>query len=386
MGDFVSFLGNNLVDFWGYTGFANATPGHLFMLLIGLFFIYLAVAKEFEPMLLIPIGFGILIGNIPFNMEAGLKVGIYEEGSVLNILYQGVTSGWYPPLIFLGIGAMTDFSALISNPKLILIGAAAQFGIFGAYMIALALGFEPNQAAGIAIIGGADGPTAIFLSSKLSPNLMGAIAVCAYSYMALVPVIQPPLMRLLTTKKERLIHMQPARRVSQTERILFPIIGLLLTTFIVPSGLPLLGMLFFGNLLKESGKTTRLAKTAGNALNDVVVVLLGLTVGCSTQASEFLTLNTVFIFMLGAFAFIIASSTGILFVKFMNLFLPKNKKINPLIGNAGVSAVPMSARISNNLGLEYDRHNFLLMHAMGPNVAGVIGSAVAAGALLGFLS
>ena len=281
---------------------------------------------------------------------------------------------------------MTAYFALISNPKLILIGAAAQFGIFGAYMIALALGFEPNQAAGIAIIGGADGPTAIFLSSKLSPNLMGAIAVCAYSYMALVPVIQPPLMRLLTTKKERVIKMKPARQVSQTEKILFPIIGLLLTTFIVPSGLPLLGMLFFGNLLKESGKTTRLAKTASSSLNDIVVILLGLTVGCSTQASEFLTLNTIKIFALGALAFIIASASGILFVKLMNLFLPKGKKLNPLIGNAGVSAVPMSARISNNLGLEYDRHNFLLMHAMGPNVAGVIGSAVAAGALLGFFN
>ena len=243
-----------------------------------------------------------------------------------------------------------------------------------------------DRSAAIAIIGGADGPTAIFLSSKLSPNLMGAIAVCAYSYMALVPVIQPPLMRLLTTKKERVIKMKPARQVSQTEKILFPIIGLLLTTFIVPSGLPLLGMLFFGNLLKESGKTTRLAKTAGSSLNDIVVMLLGLTVGCSTQASEFLTLNTIKIFALGALAFVIASASGILFVKLMNLFLPKGKKLNPLIGNAGVSAVPMSARISNNLGLEYDRHNFLLMHAMGPNVAGVIGSAVAAGALLGFLN
>ena len=262
----------------------------------------------------------------------------------------------------------------------------ARIGIFGAYMFALALGFEPNQAAGIAIIGGADGPTAIFLSSKLSPNLMGAIAVCAYSYMALVPLIQPPLMRLLTTKKERVIKMKPAREVSQTERILFPIIGLLLTAFIVPSGLPLLGMLFFGNLLKESGKTTRLAKTAGAALNDIVVMLLGLTVGCSTQASEFLTINTIYIFMIGAGAFIIATMSGVCFVKIMNLFLPKDKKLNPLIGNAGVSAVPMAARISNNLGLEYDRHNFLLMHAMGPNVAGVIGSAVAAGALLGFLS
>ncbi|MCF0208650.1 MAG: sodium ion-translocating decarboxylase subunit beta, partial [Bacteroidaceae bacterium] len=230
------------------------------------------------------------------------------------------------------------------------------------------------------------GPTAIFLSSKLCPNLMGAIAVCAYSYMALVPVIQPPLMRLLTTSKERVIRMKPARQVSQTERILFPIIGLLLTTFIVPSGLPLLGMLFFGNLLKESGKTTRLAKTAGSALNDVIVSLLGLTVGCSTQASEFLTMNTIFIFFLGACAFVVASVSGVCFVKLMNVFLPKDNQINPLIGNAGVSAVPMSARISNNLGLEYDKRNFLLMHAMGPNVAGVIGSAVAAGALLGFLS
>ena len=307
----IDFIVSNFNEFLSFTGFANATVGNIIMIVVGIFFIWLAIKKDFEPLLLVPIGLGIVLGNIPFRADAGLEIGLYEDNSVLNIFYQGVRQGWYPPLVFLGIGAMTDFSALISNPKLILIGAAAQFGIFGAYMIALALGFEPNQAAGIAIIGGADGPTAIFLSSKLSPNLMGAIAVCAYSYMALVPVIQPPLMRLLTTKKERLIRMQPARRVSQLERIMFPIIGLLL---IVPSGLPLLGMLFFGNLLKESGKTTRLAKTAGSALNDVVVVLLGLTVGCSTQASEFLTMNTVFIFLLGAFAFIIASSTGILFV------------------------------------------------------------------------
>ena len=375
----------NLEQFWHFTGFYNVSlsPESLIMLCVGLFFIYLAIKHDFEPMLLVPIGFGILIGNIPF--QPGNEIGIYEEGSVLNILYQGVRQGWYPPLVFLGIGAMTDFSSLIANPKLILIGAAAQFGIFGAYMTALALGFEPNQAAGIAIIGGADGPTAIFLSSKTAPNLMGAIAVCAYSYMALVPVIQPFIMKLMTTKKERLIRMKTPRHVSQTERILFPIIGLLLTTFIVPSGLPLLGMLFFGNLLKESGKTTRLAKTAGSALNDIVVMLLGLTVGCSTQASEFLTMNTIFIFFIGACAFVVATASGVGFVKLLNLFLPKDKKINPLIGNAGVSAVPMAARISNNMGLEYDRHNFLLMHAMGPNVAGVIGSAVAAGALLGFL-
>ncbi|MQN49707.1 sodium ion-translocating decarboxylase subunit beta, partial [Prevotella copri] len=368
----MDFIIQNFNEFLTFTGFANASAGNLIMILVGALFIWLAIKKDFEPLLLVPIGLGIILGNIPFRADAGLEIGLYEDNSVLNIFYQGVKQGWYPPLVFLGIGAMTDFSALISNPKLILIGAAAQFGIFGAYMVALALGFEPNQAAGIAIIGGADGPTAIFLSSKLSPNLMGAIAVCAYSYMALVPVIQPPLMRLLTTKKERVIKMKPARQVSQTEKILFPIIGLLLTTFIVPSGLPLLGMLFFGNLLKESGKTTRLAKTASSSLNDIVVILLGLTVGCSTQASEFLTLNTIKIFALGALAFIIASASGILFVKLMNLFLPKGKKLNPLIGNAGVSAVPMSARISNNLGLEYDRHNFLLMHAMGPNVAGVI--------------
>ena len=380
------FIITNFNDFISYTGFANAEVGNLIMIAVGAFFIWLAIKKDFEPLLLVPIGLGIILGNIPFRADAGLEIGLYEDNSVLNIFYQGVRQGWYPPLVFLGIGAMTDFSALISNPKLILIGAAAQFGIFGAYMIALLLGFEPNQAAGIAIIGGADGPTAIFLSSKLSPNLMGAIAVCAYSYMALVPVIQPFIMRILTTDKERVIKMKPGRQVSQTERILFPIIGLLLTTFLVPSGLPLLGMLFFGNLLKESGKTTRLAKTATTSLNDAIVVLLGLTVGCSTQASEFLTMNTIKIFALGAFAFIIATASGVLFVKFMNLFLTNDNKINPLIGNAGVSAVPMAARISNNLGLEYDRHNFLLMHAMGPNVAGVIGSAVAAGTLLGFLS
>ena len=380
-----SFITQKFADFLTYTGFANVEWANIIMILVGAFFIWLAIKKDFEPLLLIPIGLGIILGNIPFK-AAGLEIGLYEDNSDLNFFYQGVKLGWYPPLIFLGIGALTDFSALIANPKLMLVGAAAQFGIFGAYIIALAMGFEPNQAAGIAIIGGADGPTAIFLSSKLSPNLMGAIAVCAYSYMALVPVIQPFIMRALTTKKEKLIKMQKSREVSQTERILFPIVGLLITTFIVPSGLPLLGMLFFGNLLKESTKTTRLAKTAGSALNDIVVMLLGLTVGCSTQASEFLTLDTILIFVLGACAFMIATASGVLFVKFFNLFLPEGKKINPLIGNAGVSAVPMAARISNQEGQRVDPHNYLLMHAMGPNVAGVIGSAVAAGVLLGFLS
>ena len=386
MKEFSTFLVENLTQFWHLTGFYNATWEHLVMLLVGLFFIWLAITKNFEPMLLVPIGFGILIGNVPFNATAGLEIGIYEEGSVLNILYNGVSAGWYPPLIFLGIGAMTDFTALIANPKLMLVGAAAQFGIFGAYMVALALGFMPDQAGAIAIIGGADGPTAIFLSSKLAPNLMGAIAVSAYSYMALVPVIQPPIMRLLTTRHERLIKMKPARAVAQSEKIIFPIVGLLLTCFVVPSGLPLLGMLFFGNLLRECGVTNRLAKTASNALTDIVTILLGMTVGASTQASSFLTKETIFIFALGFMAFIIASASGVLFVKLFNLVLPASKKINPLIGNAGVSAVPMSARISNNLGLEYDPSNYLLMHAMGPNVAGVIGSAVAAGVLLGFLA
>ncbi|MFC2270032.1 MAG: sodium ion-translocating decarboxylase subunit beta [Porphyromonas endodontalis] len=381
---FGSFLVDNLETFLSFTGFANATTGHWVMLAVGLLFIFLAVRYEFEPLLLIPIGFGMLIGNIPFK-DAGLQIGIYEEGSVLNILYQGVRQGWYPPLIFLGIGAMTDFSALISNPKLMLIGAAAQFGIFGAYMLALLWGFAPNEAGAIGIIGGADGPTAIFLSSKLAPHFMGAIAVSAYSYMALVPIIQPPFMRLLTTKKERLIRMKPPRVVSKTEKIVFPIVGLLLTTFLVPSGLPLLGMLFFGNLLKESGVTKRLADTAKGPLIDTITILLGVTVGASTQATEFLTVNSIKIFGLGALSFVIATCTGVLFVKVMNLFLKKGSKINPLIGNAGVSAVPDSARISQIVGLEYDPTNYLLMHAMGPNVAGVIGSALAAGVLLGFL-
>ena len=374
---------DNLNQFLMYTGFANVTLAHIIMIIIGLVFIYLAITKDWEPMLLIPIGFGILIGNIP--LFPGLNVGVYEQGSVLNIFYQGVQQGWYPPLIFLGIGAMTDFSALISNPKLMLIGAAAQFGIFGAYTLALALGFSPAEAGAIGIIGGADGPTAIFLSGRLAPDLMGAIAVSAYSYMALVPVIQPPIMRLLTTSKERVIRMKPPRAVSHTEKVMFPIIGLLLTCFIVPSGLPLLGMLFFGNLLKESGVTRRLAETARGPLIDVITILLGVTVGASTQASEFLTLNSVLIFGLGALSFVIATASGVLFVKFFNLFLKEGNKINPLIGNSGVSAVPDAARISQHVGLEYDPSNYLLMHAMGPNVAGVIGSAVAAGVLLGFL-
>ena len=352
---------SSLQQFWEFTGFCNMTWQHLVMIGIGIVFITLAIVKEWEPLLLVPIGFGMIIGNIP--MFPGLNIGVYEDGSVLNILYQGVRQGWYPPLIFLGIGAMTDFSALISQPRLILIGAAAQMGIFG----------------------GADGPTAIFLSSKLAPDLMGAIAVSAYSYMALVPVIQKPIMLMLTSKKERLIRMPAPRAVSQREKIIFPIVGFLTTAFIVPSGLPLLGMLFFGNLLKESGVTRRLAETARGPLIDVITTLIGLTVGCSTQADKFLSATSIKIFVLGLISFVIATICGVLFVKFMNLFCREGHKINPLIGNAGVSAVPDSARVSEMVGRESDPSNHLLMHAMGPNVAGVIGSAVAAGILLGFL-
>ena len=379
------FMTHGFDQFFRYTAFPNFTIGHVVMLIVGLVFIYLAIAKEYEPLLLVPIGFGMLVGNIPFLQGANLQIGIYEPGSVMGYLYFGVLKGVYPPLIFLGIGAMTDFSTLLSNPKLMLLGAAAQLGIFGAYMIALFLGFLPEQAAAIGIIGGADGPTAIFLASKLAPELVGAIAVSAYSYMALVPVIQPPIMRLLTTDKERLIRMKPPRAVSKTEKILFPIVGLILTTLIVPSAMPLLGMLFFGNLLKESGVTKRLADTAKGSLIDIVTILIGLTVGASTQATTFLTSQSLGIFALGALSFIIATAGGILFVKFMNLFLKEGSKINPLIGNAGVSAVPDSARVSQIIGLEYDKTNHLLMHAMAPNVAGVIGSAVAAGILVKFL-
>jgi carboxybiotin decarboxylase len=357
------------------------------MIVVGLIFIYLAIRYNYEPLLLIPIGTGILIGNIPFFQDGGvnLQLGIYQEGSVLNYLYFGVMKGIYPPLIFLGIGAMTDFSSLISNPRLMLLGAAAQVGIFLTFMGALAFGFNIQEAGSIGIIGGADGPTAIFLSSQLAPRLIGPIAIAAYSYMALVPVIQPPIMRLLTNKRERVIKMKPPRSVSKLEKILFPIIGLLFTTFISPSALPLLGMLFFGNILKESGVTKRLADTARTSMIDIVTILLGLTVGASTQADIFLTKQSVFIFILGAISFMIATAGGITFAKIMNLFLKDDQKINPLVGAAGVSAVPDSARVVQHEGLRYDPTNHLLMHAMAPNVSGVIGSAVAAGILMSFL-
>lgn len=361
--------------------FGSATWGNMVMIGVGCLFLYLAIAKDYEPLLLVPIGFGILVGNIP--LRAGMGIGIYETGSVMSILYQGVTQGWYPPLIFLGIGSMTDFSSLISNPRLVLLGAAAQAGIYLTFLGAILLGFTMKEAAAIGIIGGADGPTAIFLSSKMAPDYLGAIAIAAYSYMALVPVIQPPIVKLLTTRKERLIRMRPSRPVSKRTRILFPIVCFLLTTMLAPGAIPLLGMLFFGNLLKESGVTERLAKTARSSFIDTITILLGLTVGASTDASRFLTPQSMLIFGLGAASFAVATASGVLFAKLMNLFL--TDKINPIIGAAGVSAVPDSARVCQMLGAQEDPNNFLIMHAMAPNVAGVIGSAVAAGVFLSTL-
>lgn len=385
------------------TGFSNMTLPNALMIVIGLIFITLAIAKNYEPLLLLPIGFGAVVGNIPMG---DMALGVYDPGSVLQFLYFGVEQGVYPPLIFLGIGAMTDFSTMLSNPKLILLGAAAQLGIFLTLVGALALGFTNMEAGAIGIIGGADGPTSIFLASKLAPDLLGAIAIAAYSYMALVPVIQPPIMKLLTTQKERVIRMKPGRVVSQREKIFFPIIGFLATALLVPGALPLLGMLFFGNLLKESTVTERLAETARTSMIDIVTILLGFTVGASTQAVRyigcildpitekcphvectnvgFLTVDSLKIFALGAFSFMIATAAGVLFAKFMNLFL--KDKINPLVGAAGVSAVPDSARVVQHVGQSYDSHNHLLMHAMAPNVAGVIGSAIAAGFLWSVLA
>ncbi len=382
-----------LIGFFEASGIAHLAWGNLLMIVVGCVFVYLAIARGFEPLLLVPIGFGIILGNMPF--EPGMGQGVYDQGSVLNYIYFGVITGIFPPLIFLGIGAMTDFSALIAQPRLILLGAAAQLGIFFTLLMAIVLGqyfpfldlADPNDplrllraAAAIGIIGGADGPTAIFIASRLAPDLLGTIAVSAYSYMALVPVIQPPIMYLLTSRAERLIRMPPPAEIGRTQRIIFPIIGLIVCVLIVPDTLPLLGMLFFGNLLKESGVTERLARTARSALIDSVTIMLGLTVGASTQASNFLTPRSIAVFALGACAFAISTVGGILFAKLYNLFT-KNK-INPLIGAAGVSAVPMSARVAHTVAQAEDPQNFLIWPAMCPNVAGVIGSAVAAGVLL----
>ncbi len=470
-----------LINFLSDSGFGHVEPGNLVMIAIGLLFIYLAIKKNFEPLLLVPIGFGMLIGNIPYNSEklslsvydgpvseshivyraaeenlriddvtyeqweevpysselAGLvkeekvvmvhdehtmtykgridESGVYplakgghsvfvEEksesnrypviispkqqdiwnASILWFLFRGIEWGFYPPLIFLGVGALIDFGPLLANPRTILLGAAAQFGIFGALLLAVVFGFNMQEAGSIGIIGGADGPTAIFTCSQLAPHLLGAVALAAYSYMAMVPIIQPPIMKLLTTREERLIRMEAPRNVSKTVKIIFPILAFLLCVFIANGGLPLLGMLFFGNLLRESMVTDRLAQTASTSFIDIVTILLGLTVGAKTQASNFLTLQTIQIFVLGIIAFSIATAAGLIFAKIMNMV--SKDKINPLIGAAGVSAVPMAARVVQKVAHEEDPQNFLLMHAMGPNVAGVIGSAVAAGVLLSHLA
>ncbi|BCS98057.1 glutaconyl-CoA decarboxylase subunit beta [Desulfoluna limicola] len=371
---FLQFLSN--------TGFALVDYRQVIMLCVGTLFIYLGIAKHYEPLLLVPIGFGVLMGNMPVMHGMGLS--IYEEGSVLSYLYYGVTKGIYPPLIFMGIGAMTDFSTMLARPSLMLLGAAAQAGIFITFLGALMLGFSPGEAASIGIIGGADGPTAIFLTSKLAPKLIGPIAIAAYSYMALVPVIQPPIMKLFTTKKERLIKMREPRKVSKRERIIFPIIGLILSCLLAPAALPLLGMLFLGNLLKEATVTERLADAARNTVIDTVTILLGVTVGASTQGDIFLTKESIGIFVLGALSFAVATACGLVFAKGMNLFL--KEKINPLIGAAGVSAVPDSARVVHTVAQQEDPTNYLLMHAMAPNISGVIGSAIGAGVLWSFLT
>lgn len=424
----MSALWEAIVDLWLNSGFyqlfnfENGGWKNLIMILISFVLLYLAIKKQFEPMLLLPIAFGMLLCNLPLagimdpqqnslvpltpveleHYLAGVNDQVYpvfemngqyywqhfEQGGVLWYLYQGVKFGIYPPLIFLGIGCMTDFGPLISNPKSLLLGAAAQFGIITTFIGARALNlldipmltFTEQEAASVAIIGGADGPTAIFLTSKLAPHLLGAIAVAAYSYMALVPIIQPPIMKMLTTKKERTIKMDQLRPVSKTQKILFPIVVTLLCVLLLPDAASLIGMLMLGNLFKESGVVERLSKTAQNDLMNIITIFLGVTVGATASAEAFLQLKTVLIIVLGLIAFSFGTAGGVLFAKLMNLF--SKKKINPLIGSAGVSAVPMAARVSQKVGQAEDPSNFLLMHAMGPNVAGVIGSAVAAGVLL----
>ena len=365
---------------WSSTGLYHLTVGQVFMVAVGLLLIYLAIAREFEPMLLIPIGFGGILSNIPL-------AGISGPDGILGILYHsGIETGIFPLLIFMGVGALTDFGALIAMPSTLLLGAAAQFGIFftliGAILMNLVPGVEFSlaDASAIAIIGGADGPTAIFLASRLAPDLLGAIAIAAYSYMALVPIIQPPIMRLLTTEAERKIEMVQLRHVSKTEKILFPFIVLMLCLMFLPSAAPLIGMFTFGNLLRECGVVERLSRTAQNELINIVTIFLGLAVGSKLSADKFLQVETLSILVLGAAAFSVGTASGLLMAKLMSRI--SGGKINPLIGAAGVSAVPMAARVVNKVGLESNPHNFLLMHAMGPNVAGVIGSAVAAGVLL----
>ena len=374
-------LSQVFMEFLQSTGFANITIGQAIMLLVSFVLLYLAIVKGFEPLLLVPIAFGMLLANLPL---AGLMTPPEDGqvGGLLYYLYQGVKLGIYPPLIFLGVGAMTDFGPLIANPKSILLGAAAQTGIFFTFIGAIALGFTAPEAASIGIIGGADGPTALFLTSKLAPHLLGAIAVAAYSYMALVPLIQPPIMKALTTKEEREIVMEQLRPVTKREKIIFPIIVTTLVSLLLPSAASLVGMLMLGNLLRETGATDRLSKTAQNELMNVVTIFLGLTVGATANAETFLSPDTLKIIALGLIAFSLGTASGVLFGKIM--CKATGGKVNPLIGSAGVSAVPMAARVSQKVGQEANPKNFLLMHAMGPNVAGVIGSAVAAGLLLNF--
>jgi oxaloacetate decarboxylase beta subunit len=368
---------------WINTGLYQMAWGQGLMLLVGILLIYLAIVKKFEPLLLLPIGFGAILSNIP---GANLAV----DGGILHLFYMvGIESGAFPLIIFMGVGALTDFGPLLANPKTLLLGAAAQFGIFATLLGAVGLSalgifdFTLKQAAAIGIIGGADGPTSIYVASILAPELLGAIAVASYSYMALVPLIQPPIMRAMTTEKERQIKMVQLREVSKTEKIIFPIILLLLVALLLPAAAPLLGMFAFGNLMKESGVVNRLSDTTQNALINIVTIFLGLAVGSKLMAEKFLQLDTLGILLLGLVAFAIGTMSGLLMAKLMNIF--SKNKVNPLIGSAGVSAVPMAARVSNKVGLESDPHNFLLMHAMGPNVAGVIGSAIAAGIMIQFL-
>ena len=373
---------DKFLHFISQTGFANMELSSILMMVIALFLLYLGIAKKYEPLLLVPISFGMLLVNFPLSPLMGLPEN-GQPGGLLHYLYIGIELGIYPPLIFLGIGALTDFSPLISNPRTLLLGAAAQIGIFGTFLGALALGFSAMEAGSIGIIGGADGPTAIYLSSQMAPHLLGAISVAAYSYMALVPMIQPPIMRLLTTKKERMIVMTELRETSRAERILFPIIVILITGLFLPTALPLLGMLMLGSLFRECGVTERLSKASQNELNNIIVIFLGLSVGAMCSAEYFLTIETIQIIVLGLVAFAIGTATGVLMGKVM--CKATGGKVNPLIGAAGVSAVPMSARVCQSVGQKENPNNFLLMFAMGPNVGGVIGSAIAAGIFLAVL-
>ena len=393
-----NFILESLVKFAETSGFGAffAEGGWKYVVMIALacFLLYLAIKKQFEPLLLLPIAFGMLLTNLPgadmfhptlFDEGQIDWYDLYKTGGLLDFLYLGVKLGIYPCLIFVGVGAMTDFGPLIANPKSFLLGAAAQLGIFATFLGAYALGFAPNECGSIGIIGGADGPTSIFLTARLAPELLGPIAIAAYSYMALVPVIQPPIMRALTTDAERKIKMSQLRQVSKTEKILFPVIIAVVISLLLPSAAPLVGCLMLGNLIKECGVVDRLSKTVQNELMNIVVIFLGISVGATATAASFLNFKTVGILVLGILAFSCGTAGGVLLAKFMNLFAKEGKKINPLIGSAGVSAVPMAARVSQTVGQEYDKSNFLLMHAMGPNVAGVVGSAVAAGILLAFL-